>query len=255
MTQPTSILALVLAAGLSASALATSAFAAPPANIAAALADPARPAADVARDATRKPGDLLALADIKTGDKVADFVIGGGYFTRILSAAVGPTGHVYAYQPAEFIKFQASYGENLKKVADAYKNVTPLDASFQQLDLPDGLDAIVTVQNYHDLYLKPFPSGTAAKVDAELFKSLKPGGVLLVVDHAALPGSGISAADSLHRIDPEAVKSDLKAAGFVLERESPLLADAADPHTASVFDPAIRGKTDQAILIFRKPQP
>ena len=139
-------------------------------------------------------------------------------------------------------------------MAGAYKNVTPLDASFQQLDLPDGLDAIVTVQNYHDLYLKPFPSGMAAKVDAELFKSLKPGGVLLVVDHAALPGSGISAADSLHRIDPETVKSDLKAAGFVLESESPLLADAADPHTASVFDPAIRGKTDQFVLVFRKPR-
>ena len=252
MTTRTSILALALAAGLS--ALAAPAFAAPPANIAAALADPARPAADVARDAARKPGELLALADIKTGDKVADFVIGGGYFTRILSAAVGPSGHVYAYQPAEFIKFQASYGENLKKVADAYKNVTPLDASLQQLDLPDGLDAIVTVQNYHDLYLKPFPPGTAAKVDAELFKSLKPGGVLLVVDHAALPGSGVSAADSLHRIDPEAVKSDLKAAGFVLESESPLYRDAADPHTANVFDPSIRGKTDQFTLVFRKPR-
>ncbi len=249
MKQRISILALALAAGLG-----TSALAAPPANIAAALADPARPAADVARDATRKPGDLLALAGIKPGDKVADFVIGGGYFTRILSAAVGPTGHVYAYQPAEFIKFQASYGENLKTVAGAYKNVTPLDASFQQLDLPDGLDAIVTVQNYHDLYLKPFPSGTAAKVDAELFKSLKPGGVLLIVDHAALPGSGISAADSLHRIDPEAVKSDLKAAGFALESESNLLRDPADPHTASVFDPSIRGKTDQFVLVFRKPR-
>lgn len=249
MTTRTSILALMLAAGLAVPALA-----APPTNIAAALADPARPAADVARDAARKPAELLALADIKTGDKVADFVIGGGYITRILSAAVGPTGHVYAYQPAEFIKFQASYGENLKKVADAYKNITPLDASFQQLDLPDGLDAIVTVQNYHDLYLKPFPSGTAAKVDAELFKSLKPGGVLLVVDHAALPGSGISAADSLHRIDPAAVKSDLKAAGFVLESESPLFHDASDPHTTNVFDPSIRGKTDQFTLVFRKPQ-
>ena len=249
MTTRTSILALMLAAGLAVPALA-----APPTNIAAALADPARPAADVARDAARKPAELLALADIKTGDKVADFVIGGGYVTRILSAAVGPTGHVYAYQPAEFIKFQASYGENLKKVADAYKNVTPLDASFQQLDLPDGLDAIVTVQNYHDLYLKPFPSGTAAKVDAELFKSLKAGGVLLVVDHAALPGSGISAADSLHRIDPEAVKSDLKAAGFVLESESPLFHEAADPHTTNVFDPSIRGKTDQFTLVFRKPR-
>lgn len=248
MTKST-ILALALAASLGSAALA-----APPANITAALADPARPAADVARDAARKPDELLALADIKTGDKVADFVIGGGYFTRILSAAVGPTGHVYAYQPAEFIKFEASYGENLKKVAGAYQNVTPIDASLLQLDLPDGLDAIVTVQNYHDLYLKPFPAATAATVDAELFKSLKPGGVLLIVDHAALPGSGVSAADSLHRIDPQAVKSDLKAAGFVLESESPLLANAADPHTASVFDPAIRGKTDQFTLVFRKPR-
>jgi predicted methyltransferase len=243
---------LALTAG--AFVMAGAASAAPPANVAAALADPARPAEDVARDAARKPGDLLALMNVKPGAKVADFVIGGGYFTRILSAAVGPTGHVYAYQPAEFIAFQASYGENLKKVAGAYKNVTPLDASFQALDLPDGLDAIITVQNYHDLYLKPFPAGTAAKVDAELFKSLKPGGVFLVVDHQAVAGSGTSAADSLHRIDPEAVKKDLAAAGFKLETESKLLANPADPHTASVFDASIRGKTDQFILVFRKPK-
>lgn len=243
---------LALTAG--AFVMASAASAAPPANVAAALADPARPAEDVARDAARKPGDLLALMNVKPGAKVADFVIGGGYFTRILSAAVGPTGHVYAYQPAEFIAFQASYGENLKKVAGAYNNVTPLDASFQALDLPDGLDAIITVQNYHDLYLKPFPAGTAAKVDAELFKSLKPGGVFLVVDHQAVAGSGTSAADSLHRIDPEAVKKDLAAAGFKLESESKLLANPADPHTASVFDASIRGKTDQFILVFRKPK-
>ena len=243
---------LALTAG--AIVMASAASAAPPANVTAALADPARPAEDVARDAARKPGDLLALMNVKPGAKVADFVIGGGYFTRILSAAVGPTGHVYAYQPAEFIAYQASYGENLKKVAGAYKNVTPLDASFQALDLPDGLDAIITVQNYHDLYLKPFPVGTAAKVDAELFKSLKPGGVFLVVDHQAVAGSGTSAADSLHRIDPDAVKKDLTAAGFKLESESKLLANAADPHTASVFDASIRGKTDQFILVFRKPK-
>ena len=243
---------LALTAG--AIVMASAASAAPPANVTAALADPARPAEDVARDAARKPGDLLALMNVKPGAKVADFVIGGGYFTRILSAAVGPTGHVYAYQPAEFIAYQASYGENLKKVAGAYKNVTPLDASFQALDLPDGLDAIITVQNYHDLYLRPFPVGTAAKVDAELFKSLKPGGVFLVVDHQAVAGSGTSAADSLHRIDPEAVKKDLTAAGFKLESESKLLANAADPHTASVFDASIRGKTDQFILVFRKPK-
>lgn len=244
-----------LMAGLALAALiAGAAQAATPANITAALADPARPATDVSRDAARKPGELLAMTGVKPGDKVADFVIGGGYFTRILSAAVGPNGHVYAYQPDEFIKFQASYGENLKKVAGEYKNVTPLDASFGALDLPDGLDAIITVQNYHDLYLKGFPADTAAKVNAELFKSLKPGGVLLVVDHAALPDTGISATSSLHRIDIAAAKKDLQAAGFKLESESKLLADPADPHTASVFDPSIRGKTDQFTLVFRKPK-
>lgn len=224
-----------------------------PANLTAALADPARPAADAARDAARHPAELLALANIKPGGKVADFIIGGGYFTRILSAAVGPTGTVYAYQPAEFIKFQAKYGEDLKTVAAAYKNVTPLDGSLVGLDLPDGLDAVITVQNYHDLHLKPFPADTAAKVNAEVFKSLKPGGVFLVVDHYAADGSGLSAPDTLHRIDIEAVKSEVQAAGFKLAAESPLLRNPADPRTASVFDPAIRGKTDQFVLQFVKP--
>jgi predicted methyltransferase len=241
--------ALALALGLSAAP----GLAQVPANLTAALADPARPAADTARDAARHPAELLALADIKPGGKVADFIIGGGYFTRILSAAVGPTGTVYAYQPAEFIKFQAKYGEDLKTVAAAYKNVTPLDGSLIGLDLPDGLDAVITVQNYHDLHLKPFPADTAAKVNAEVFKSLKPGGVFLVVDHYAADGSGLSAPDTLHRIDIAAVKSEVEAAGFKLAAESPLLRSPADPRTASVFDPAIRGKTDQFVLKFVKP--
>ena len=224
-----------------------------PANITAALADKGRPAEDVSRDAARKPGELLAMAEIKPGAKVADFIIGGGYFTRILSAAVGPSGVVYAYQPAEFIAFQASYGENLKKVAASHANVKPLDASFGAFDLPDGLDLILTVQNYHDLHLKPFPAGAAAAINAEIFKSLKPGGVFLIVDHEALPGAGLGVADSLHRIDPADVKKEVEAAGFKLVDESQLLNDPADPHTANVFTPAIRGKTDQFVLKFKKP--
>jgi len=245
------MLSLLAALSLSAGG---GALAAPvPANITAALADAARPQADVARDAARKPGDLLAFTGVKAGDKVADFVIGGGYFTRILSAAVGPAGVVYAYQPAEFIQYQASYGESLKTVAGAYKNVKPIDVSFQALDLPDGLDLVFTVQNYHDMHLKPFPPGTAAKVNAEIFKSLKPGGVFLIVDHAASPGAGIETADSLHRIDIATVKQEVEAAGFKLEAQSPMLANPADPHTESVFGPGIRGKTDQFVLKFRKP--
>ena len=240
-------------AALALGAFAVPAFAQVPANITAALADPARPAADSARDAARHPGEILALANVKPGGKVLDFIIGGGYFTRILSVAVGPTGTVYAYQPAEFIKFQAKYGEDLKTVAAAYKNVTPIDASLGGLDLPDGLDAVITVQNYHDLHLKMSPADNAGKIDAEIFKSLKPGGVFLVVDHAAVDGSGLTAPDSLHRIDIAVVKQEVEAAGFKLVDESSLLRNPADPRTTIVFDPSIRGKTDQFILKFVKP--
>jgi predicted methyltransferase len=247
-----SVLAGVLAIG-ALSAAGGAAFAQVPANIEKALADPSRPAADTARDAARHPGEVLALAEVKPGDTVIDYIMGGGYFTRILSAAVGPKGGVYAYQPAEFIKFKAQYGEDQKTVAAALSNVKPLNGPMTALDLPDGADVAITVQNYHDQHLKPFPVDTAAKANAEIFKSLKPGGVFLVIDHAALSGA-TTAPDALHRIDIAQVKSEVEAAGFKLEAESPLLASAADPHTASVFDPSIRGKTDQFILKFRKPK-
>ena len=157
------------------------------------------------------------------------------------------------FAKTEFIAFKASYGEDLKALAAAYKNVAPLDGSLGALDLPDGLDLVITVQNYHDLHLKSSPAGTVAKINAEIFKSLKPGGVFLVVDHAAAAGSGTTASDSLHRIDIAAVKQEVEAAGFKLAAESPLLRNPADPHTLIVFDPAIRGKTDQFILKFVKP--
>jgi len=229
------------------------AFAEVPANITKALADPSRPAADTARDAARHPGEVLALAEVKPGQTVVDYVMGGGYFTRIISGAVGPNGTVYAYQPAEFIQFMAKYGEDQKTVAAALSNVKPLNGPMVGLDLPDNVDAVITVQNYHDMHLKPFPTDTAAKANAEIFKSLKPGGVFLVIDHAALPGAA-TAPDTLHRIDIAQVKAEVEAAGFKLESESPLLADKADTHAVSVFDPSIRGKTDQFILKFRKPK-
>ncbi|KQY30986.1 methyltransferase [Caulobacter sp. Root487D2Y] len=250
MTSRSMISALTVALMLGVSA---PSFAQVPANLTAAVADPARPAADTARDAARHPAQVLALANVKPGGKVVDFIIGGGYFTRILSAAVGPTGTVYAYQPAEFIKFQAKYGPDLEAVVAAYKNVTPLTDSLVGLDLPDGLDAVITVQNYHDLHLKPFPADLAAKINAEVFKSLKPGGVFLVVDHYAAEGSDLSAVDPLHRIDIAVVKSEVEAAGFKLAAESRVLRNPDDPRTAIVFDPSIRGKTDQFILKFVKP--
>ena len=225
-----------------------------PAHVTAALADKSRPDADVKRDAARHPGEVLAFAGVKPGDKVADFMMGGGYWTDVLAPAVGPKGKVYAYQSAEFIAFRAAYGEEQKKAVAGRANVVPLTAPLSAVGLPDGLDLVLTVQNYHDMHLKPFPAGTAASVNAQVFKALKPGGVYLVVDHAAVAGSPLTVADTLHRIDPAIVKQEVQAAGFKFEGESDVLKDSADDHSANVFTPAIRGKTDQFVYKFRKPR-
>jgi len=225
----------------------------PAAHYAAALADPARPAADRERDAVRLPAELLAFAQIDAGESVGDWVMGGGYFTRVLAAAVGSKGHVYAFQPGEFIAFRAQYGVDQKAVDAAYANVDAVAGPFAAPAFPVKLDTIVTIQNFHDLYLKPFPADTGPKAVASLFAALKPGGALVVVDHSAASGTGTTLADALHRIDKAAVISALTGAGFELEAESPLYAHPADPRSANVFDPAIRGKTDQFALRFRKP--
>lgn len=217
------------------------------------LADPARPAADRERDAARKPAELLAFAEIAPGEQVGDFVMGGGYVTRLLAAAVGPSGKVHAFQPAEFIAFRKQYGDDQAAVDAAYANVDAVAGPFAAPAFAAPLDTIITVQNFHDLYLKPFPEGTGDKASAALFAALKPGGTLVIVDHSAADGTGTGAADSLHRIDKAAVIAALTKAGFKLEAESDLYRLADDPRTTNVFDPAIRGKTDQFALRFRKP--
>ncbi|ATY32336.1 class I SAM-dependent methyltransferase [Sphingomonas psychrotolerans] len=225
-----------------------------PAPITAALADSGRPAADKERDAARHPGELLAFAGIKPGDKVADFIMGGGYFTRILARTVGAKGRVYAYQPAEFIQYRAAYADEQKTAVAGYANVTPLSDSLAAVKFAEPLDAIITVQNWHDLHLKMSPPGFAASMAKRLYDNLKPGGVLLVVDHVAAADPGFAAPDKLHRIDPAAARTEIESAGFKFDGSLPLLANPADPHTAIVFDPSIRGKTDQFIYRFRKPR-
>jgi predicted methyltransferase len=241
---------------LAASALALAtplALAATSPAITAALADAARPAADRAQDAARHPGEILSLAGVRPGMKVADFIMGGGYWTRILAKAVGETGKVYAYQPRQFIEFKSDYGAQQDAVAKAYGNVVPSRESLGEIAFPEPLDVIVTVQNWHDLHLKMSPPGFAGTVAKTLYAALKPGGVLLVVDHVG-PKSAtpFASADALHRGDAAATKAEFEAAGFKLAKTSPLYANLADPHTASVFDPAIRGKTDQFVYVFRK---
>lgn len=223
-----------------------------PASYASALADPARPAADRERDLTRHTAETLAFAHVRPGQKVVDMIIGGGYFTRVFSAAVGPNGHVTAWQPAEFIGFGADYASAIE-AADAMANVDAIRSPIGAPAFPAGQDLIFTAQNYHDLHLRPFAADTAANVNAAAFAALKRGGYYVIVDHHAAAGSGLSAAPTLHRIDIEAVKAEVLAAGFVLDGESGVLANATDPLTANVFDDTIKGHTSQFMLRFRKP--
>ena len=243
---------LAFAAALVLSPMAAAQTATQPADYAAALAADLRSAEDRARDEARHTAETLAFARVAPGQKVADMIMGGGYFTRLFSAAVGAEGHVTAWQPAEFIAFEASYGE-AATAADALANVDAVRSPIGAPEFPAGLDLVFTAQNYHDLHMGMFPADTAAKVNTAVFEALRPGGLYVIVDHNAAAGSGLAVADSLHRIDVEAVKREVQAAGFVLDGESEVLARPDDPMTANVFDPSIRGRTSQFMLRFRKP--
>ena len=222
-------------------------------DLQAALADPRRPAADSDRDRARMPAELLAFAQVTTGEVVGDYIMGGGYWTRILSNVVGPQGKVYAFQPNEFVAFRPAYGDEQNAAVSGRANVVPLRAPAEAPAFPEPLDTLITVQNFHDLYIGAVPPGTARRAITALYASLKPGGALLVVDHSAAAGTGTSAANALHRIDKQAAIAALTGAGFVLEAESDLYARPDDPRSANVFAPEIRGKTDQFALRFRKP--
>jgi len=116
---------------------------------------------------------------------------------------------------------------------------------------PEPLDVIWTSENYHDLHNKGFGSPDMSLVDQALFKALKPGGILMIEDHAAAAGSGARDTQTLHRIDPELVKQEVIAAGFEFIGESTLLHDAADPHTVKAHE--MHDQTDRFLLKFRKP--
>lgn len=233
----------------------TSAAQTAPAVISAAIADPARPDSDRQQDANRKPLEILTFAGVKPGDRVADFIPGGGYVTRLFSKIVGQKGHVYAVVPEELFNMKEGADAAVKAIAadPAYSNVTVLKVAVGRFATPEKLDMVWTSMNYHDLHDTFFGPADMAVLNKAVYNALKPGGIYLVLDHAAAPGSGLRDTDTLHRIDPEAVKKEVLAAGFALDAESDVLHNPNDDHTAKIFDPAIRGKTDKFILRFRKP--
>ena len=220
----------------------------------AAQAPAAQAPADALTDPAMKREEVIAFIGVKPGDRVADII--AGRFIRALSAAVGPKGKVYAVQADEIVKAHPEVPPALKRITDqpAYANVEVIVAPINALGLPGKLDAVFIRQNYHDLHDKFMGPADVPAFNRAVFAALKPGGVYVVLDHAAQAGSGLRNTEDLHRIDPATVKAEVIAAGFKLDGESAVLANPADDHTKMVFNPAIRGKTDQFLFRFRKPK-
>ncbi len=227
-----------------------------PDPIAKAVAAPERSAKDRERDAIDKPAELMTFAGVKPGMKVADFFGGGGYWSELLYRAVGPTGSVtlvnnpgYYFFSRDGLKERFADGR-LKDIKQRVVETGNLDLGSEQFDL------IVIFMGYHDLYWVDESNGWP-KIDAggvldQLNRALKPGGKLLIVDHAAKEGSGSSAASDLHRIEEAFARKDIASHGFLVEKAWPGYRNSADDHSKDVFDASIRGKTDRFTHLYRK---
>ena len=231
-----------------------------PPYVTAAVENPARPAADRARDPGQRPAELLAFAGVKPGDRIADFWPAPPYSTALLSGVAGPTGRVYAILPAKLVRETPQAEADVKARLAPFANVTLLVQPFDAFAVPERLDLVWMGKIYHDFpnVAEMGPIDIAA-VHRAVFRALKPGGVYLIVDHAAAPGSGYldtepDMAKRLHRIDPEVVRRQVEAAGFRLAAESRILANPADNHTKSVFAPEMRNATDRFVFKFVKPR-
>lgn len=198
-----------------------------------------------ARDAGRMPAQILTLAGIEPGDRVIEFGSFGLYYSTILAALVGPDGMVEMIDPPQT---EAFGGEASRAFAEAHANAAYHVVDYNEAELPGGVDAALIVLFYHDLM--PWGFDTVS-LNAKVFDALKPGGVYLVVDHRAEDGSGWRDASTIHRIDTATVIEEVTAAGFELVEQSDLLAHPSDDRTAGVF--SMRGETDRAVLLFRKP--
>jgi predicted methyltransferase len=240
--------------------LASCAFAlaaAPTKQMKAAVADASRPADDTKRDENRKPAEMLAFAGITPGKVVVDMLPGGGYFTRIFAKAVEPNGRVYAYFGTQYDARLKSQGKDpdyqFSDLKQTYKNLGVIHGFLPQFVTPEPVDVVWTSQNYHDMHNKQYAMDVN-EVNKSVFKSLKPGGYYVIIDHKAQESAPDDVTETLHRIKESTVKKEVEAAGFKLVAEGKDLDYSSDDGSKRVFENDIRGKTNQFMLKFQKPR-
>ena len=220
--------------------------------IARAVANPARPAGYRAADRFRKPAETLAFSGVRPGMIVGEFYPSGGYFTRMLSDVVGPTGHIYGI---ENDRWQDSVRDDKALLAEGkWKNVSIVVRPFGTVGFPKPLDLAWVTQNYHDMKIAKYGKVDTVAFDRAVYRALKPGGTYFILDHQGAPGLTNADIEKLHRINRDVVVREVTSAGFKLVGEGMFLRRPADDHTKPIFDPSIRGRTDQYALKFVKPR-
>lgn len=220
-----------------------------------AISGPDRDVSDFARDAARKPIEVLEFLGIQAGMTVLDLYAAGGYYTFILSKAVGAEGLVYAQNTERGLRFvedrqNITQGEALNNKIErgGLSNVIQIVRPLGEIGLAENsVDLIIVAQTLHDYY-NPNPD-RALEMLVQLRALLKPGGVLGITDHVGVAGRDNR---DLHRMEIQQAVDLARQAGFEVE-SSELLRVSTDDHSRSIFDPRLNRSTDRFLLKLSKP--
>ena len=254
-TMTLSHLACVVVAGCALAAAGTSPASAD--RYSDAVAHEGRPAGDLKRDVIDHPAEVLRLAGIRPGMTVVDFLAADGYYSELASYIVGPHGHVYMLNNVAYDKWS---NEDWQGRVDGRRlpNVEHRTIVVEHLGLPaHSVDAVLLIKVYHDLFWKPDNGPWPRDIDpdavlTEIARVLKPGGVLLLIDHSAKPGTGNQDAGTLHRIDEQYARREFEKHGFHFVSQSDVLRHPDDPRDMITYKGEMFGKTDRFVMVFRK---